>query len=63
MATSFQKTYTVVVKYSRDDVAAITDADLNVVELRNLVIKAIGQAVNVTKGVHRSDIVGSVSEA
>ncbi len=63
MATSFNKTYTVVVKYSRDDVGAITDADMNVVVLRNQIIKAIGAAVNVSKGVNRSDIVGTVSEA
>lgn len=63
MATEFNKTYTVTVKYSRDDVAAIADTDLNVTVLRNQVIKAIGAAVNVTKGVHRSDIVGTVSEA
>ena len=62
MATSFQKTYSVVVKYSRDDVGTIADDDMNVEVLRNQIIKAIGEAVNVSKGVNRSDIVGTVTE-
>jgi len=63
MATSFNKVYTVTVKYSRDDVGAIVETDMNVEVLREQIIKAIGGVVNVSKGIHRSDIVGTVSEA
>lgn len=63
MATSITKTYSITVKYSRDDEGAITDTDLEYTELRAHVMKKIGQAVPVSRGILSAHISGSVSEA
>lgn len=63
MATSFNKTYTIVVKYSYDDGATITDSDLNAGILRSEIIKKVGAVVPRSKGILSAHIVGSVSEA
>lgn len=63
MATSFNKTYTLTVKYSRDDGKALADTDLEATELRKHVKKAVGEVVPVSRGILSAHIVGTVSEA
>lgn len=63
MATSFNKTYSVTVKYSRSDEEAITDSDMNVVVLRAKIKKAVGAVVPIQQGILDAHIVGSVTEA
>ena len=63
MANSFNKTYSITVKYSRSDGAAILDSDPNVVILRAKIKAAITAAGHATQqGIHDSHIVGTVSE-
>lgn len=63
MATSFNKTYTITIKYQRDDLATLVDADLEATELRTLLKKNIGEVVPASRGILSAHIVGSVSEA
>ena len=63
MATSFEKTYTIVIKYQRDDVETLTDADLEATELRASIKKKIASAVPASRGILSAHIVGSVTEA
>lgn len=63
MATSFSKTYSVTVDFSRDDEAALTDADIQAAEMRAEIIIRIKEAVESSKGIYSSHISGSVSEA
>lgn len=62
MATEIEKTYSITVKYSRDDVGTLADTDLEYTELRSHIMKKIGQAVPVSRGILSAHIVGSVSE-
>lgn len=50
MATEITKTYSVTVTYSYDTGEDITDADLNVSELRKEIKKNIEKASRVSKG-------------
>lgn len=63
MATSFNKTYTIVVKYQRDDVETLTDEDLEATELRDFVKKKIAAVVPASRGILSAHIVGTVTEA
>jgi len=63
MATSITKTYSITVKYSRDDVRTLTDTDLEYAELRKHIMKKIEQSVPCQRGILSAHISGSVSEA
>lgn len=63
MATTFQKVYQVTVNFSRDDEAAITDTDIQAVEMRAEIQARILAAVQSSKGIYSSHVSGSVSEA
>lgn len=64
MATSFNKTYSITLKYSYEGGTAITDADSNVSALRTKVIKRIAEEVgHISVGDISAHIVGDVSEA
>ncbi len=63
MATSFNKTYTITVKYSRDDGEALADTDLEATELRKHIKKAVGEVVPASRGILSAHIVGTVTEA
>ena len=63
MAQSFNKTYTITIKYQRDDLATLTDADLEATELRTLIKKRVEGVVPASRGILSAHIVGSVSEA
>ena len=63
MAQSFNKTYSITVKYQRDDLATLTDADLEAVELRKVIKKNISEVVPASKGILSAHIVGEVSES
>ena len=71
MATSFQKTYSVPVTFTKDDPVAgtdkmpsnvITDADLHSVELRNAIKEGIEKASRRSIGVYSAQP-GTVGEA
>jgi len=61
MATSFQKTYSIVVTFSRDDGGAITDSDIQASELRTEIKKGIQAASRIQKGIFEAQP-GTVSE-
>ena len=63
MATTFQKTYQVVVDFSRDDEATITEDDIQSAEMRAEIQTRIKAAVQSSKGIYSSHINGSVSES
>ena len=63
MAQSFNKTYTITIKYQRDDLETLTDADLEATELRSFIKKKIAGAVPASRGILSAHIVGTVSEA
>jgi len=64
MATSFNKTYTITLKFTYQDERAITDADLNVGILRTDIKAWISEKVgHINKGDLSAHIVGSVGEA
>ena len=64
MAVSFNKTYSITLKYSYEPAGTITDADLNVAILRADVKKWIESKVgHITKGNLVAHIVGVVGEA
>jgi len=63
MAQSFNKTYTIVIKYQRDDLATLTDTDLEATELRTLIKKRVEESVPASRGILSAHIVGEVSEA
>lgn len=63
MATEFEKTYSITVKYKRDDLATLTDADLEATELRTLIKKRVEEVVPASKGILSAHIVGTVTEA
>ena len=63
MAQSFNKTYTIVVKYQRDDLETLADTDLEATELRKVIKKNIGEVVPASRGILSAHIVGTVSEA
>ena len=52
MATSFSKNYSVDVTFSRSDGGTIADDDVQSAELREEIIKAIGQIASRTKGIY-----------
>lgn len=63
MATEFQKTYSITVTFTKDDYhnPDLTDEDIQAVELRNEIIKAIEHVCRRTKGVYNTQP-GSVTE-
>lgn len=63
MSTEFNKTYTLVVKYKRDDLATLTDADLEATELRTLIKKRVEGVVPASRGILSVHIVGEVTES
>lgn len=63
MATEFNKTYTIVIKYRRDDLATLADTDLEATELRKVIKKNISEVVPASKGILSAHIVGEVTEA
>lgn len=64
MATSFNKTYSITLKYTYQDARAITEADMNVAILRADVKKWIeGKVGHINKGDLSVHIVGNVTEA
>lgn len=64
MATSFNKTYSITLKFTYQGETAITEDDLNVGILRTDIQKWIKDKVaHITKGNLSAHIVGSVSEA
>jgi hypothetical protein len=64
MATSFNKTYSIEIKYNYSDSRTILATDMNVEVLRAKVIKRIGEEVgHIQQGDLNANIVGSVSEA
>ncbi|TET73259.1 MAG: hypothetical protein E3J56_04305 [Candidatus Aminicenantes bacterium] len=63
MATEFEKTYSITLKFSYEDGATITESDLNVGILRTDIKSWIKDKVgSVNKGNLSAHIVGSVSE-
>ncbi len=62
MATSITKTYSVTVTFTYDGGEAITDADLNVVELRKEIVKGVEGACRIQK-CNINAQPGTVSEA
>jgi len=63
MATSITKTYSITIKYSRDDEGTLTDTNLEYTELREHIMKKIEQSVPASRGILSAHISGSVSEA
>lgn len=64
MATSFNKTYSLQVKFSYTDSRAITDADMNVAEMRTKIKKIILEQIgSINKGDLNVFATGAVSEA
>lgn len=62
MATSFTKTYSVTVTFTKGAPSAdLTDADIQSVELRNEIQNRIAKAARISKGVYSAQP-GSVSE-
>jgi len=61
MATSFKKTYSVEVTFSRDDGADLTDSDIQASELRTEIKKGIEAASRIQKGIYEAQP-GTVSE-
>ena len=51
MATSFAKTYTVKVNFTKNDGSEITDADLQAANLRALIIKLINNVTTISEGI------------
>lgn len=62
MATEFSKTYSVTVTYKYDDGGTIVDSDLNPSILRAEIIKRIGGAAKISKGILNARP-GSVTES
>ena len=63
MATSFNKTYSITLKYSYEDARAITAADLHCAELRAQIKEWITTKVgHVSKGDLSVHIVGTITE-
>jgi len=62
MATSFEKTYSVTVTFSKSDVSAITAADINSERLREEIAKGISQVSRRTMGIYNTHP-GTVTEA
>ena len=63
MATEFEKTYSITVRYARDDGATLADSDLGATELRASIKKAVSQVVSASRGILSAHIVGEVSES
>lgn len=64
MATEFEKTYTITLKYTYQGVSEIDEDDMNVAILRADVKKWIeGKVGHISKGNLSAHIVGDVSEA
>ena len=64
MATSFQKTYAIVLKFSYEDARAIVDSDLHCAELRTQIKEWItGKVGHVSKGDLSVHIVGTITES
>lgn len=63
MATSFNKTYSVTVTFTKDDYhnPDLTDADIQAVQLRNQIKKAIDAAARRSEGVYNTQP-GTVTE-
>ena len=62
MAVSFNKTYSVTVKYTKLDGETIADTDANVVIFRAKIKRAVGDVVPAQQGAFNAQIVGTVSE-
>lgn len=63
MATTVEKTYSITIKYSRDDGKDLTDSDLEYTTLRAKIMKSIAETVPISQGILSAHIVGSVSES
>lgn len=62
MATSIEKTYAIVIRYSRDDEEEMQETDLECTELRRKVKANISAVVPHSQGILSAHIVGSVTE-
>ncbi|TET65288.1 MAG: hypothetical protein E3J56_15865 [Candidatus Aminicenantes bacterium] len=62
MAKSFNKTYSIELKFNYEDNADITDADLHTAELRTKIKEWIAEVIHIQQGKLSVHIVGSVSE-
>lgn len=64
MAASFNKTYSITIKFNYSDDRTIADDDMNAEVLREKIIKRIGEEVgHINQGDLNAQIVGSVSES
>ena len=63
MGTTVTKTYSITVRYSKDDSGNLGASDLAYTELRAKIIKKLGQVVPMSQGNTSAHIVGSVTEA
>lgn len=64
MATSFNKTYSITLKFSYEPASEITDSDLHVAEMRGFIKKWIADKVaHVSQGNLNVHIVGEISES
>ena len=62
MSTSITKTFSVTVKFSRDDQEDLAADLIAYTELKKELKKSIGEIVTASKGILSSHIVGDVSE-
>ena len=56
------KTYSISIKYSRDDGETLLETDLKFTELRKVILEAINGVVPISQGITSAHIVGEVSE-
>ena len=62
MATTFSKNYAIDVTFRKSDVSAITDADINSVEMRNEIKQMIKEVCTRSCGIFEAQADGDVTE-
>lgn len=63
MAKEIRKTYSITIKYSRDDGADLSPTDLEFTELRKKILERIAKIVPISQGILSAHIVGEISES